>query len=181
MNSLREVFGSRVMAVGTCSPLVTELADKHLEDQYPGAGPVGGILTVLDWLKAHSNEHSLIVPCAVFVLAGDLARISSQTVKHLADVALRIHADRSILAVWARTAQPEPCIGVYFLEAIEVLRKGICQKAHAIDDPRCAPSEVTSAPYRSAGLQRLILPECRVEVPIPEVDAVNINFKEDLS
>lgn len=177
INALREVFGPRVLAVGPCSPHVAALSDLHLQDHYPNAGPAGGILTVLEWLLAHqlpSKKPGESSPCAAMVLSGDLANITSHAVRQLSQVALDGHSTShpSIHAIWGRTTHPEPCIGIYFLDAMDALRAGMTGPSGPFKPPDSQP--------RTASLHKLILPENRVEVPLAHAEGLNINFKDDL-
>ncbi len=81
----------------------------------------------------------------------------------------------SIHAIWGRTTHPEPCIGIYFFDAIAALRAGIAGFSGPLTPPPVLPSQP-----RTASLHRLILPENRVEVPLAHEEGLNINFKDDL-
>src|SRR5690606_32636942 len=70
IRALRAVFGPVVAAVGACDPEVAARFDRVIEDRYPGAGPAGGVLSALQATGG-----------AVFVLAGDLARITEREVR----------------------------------------------------------------------------------------------------
>lgn len=96
---LRAVAGRRVWAVGDCDPAVAARFDCVVPDSYPGAGPLGAILTSL---RAANS--------AVIVLAGDLPRIERSVVLALIEAAAR-RPDAE--AVVARTDHWEPCIGLY--------------------------------------------------------------------
>lgn len=103
--ALRAVFGDRVVGVGPAHPEVIGRVDRYLPDAWEGAGPAGGLLTVLDTFDA-----------PVFLLSGDLPWITGASVLAVIAVAeASPHAD-AVLAARVDTdghRQPEPCIGIY--------------------------------------------------------------------
>jgi molybdenum cofactor guanylyltransferase len=109
--ALREVFGPRVGAVGRCDPAVAGRADLVIADRYPGVGPAGGILSALE--EAGGD---------VFVLAGDLARITAGAVRTI--VARGVESPAA-WAVLADTGRLEPCIGLYRLSCAAPLRERV--------------------------------------------------------
>lgn len=103
IGALREVFGPRVALVGECDPAVAARGDLLLADQYPGAGPAGGILAALEQVTGD-----------VFVLAGDLPNISALTVRAILRTAAT--SDGDAVPPWTVLAQSggvQPCIGLY--------------------------------------------------------------------
>jgi molybdopterin-guanine dinucleotide biosynthesis protein A len=87
-----------VLTVGGDSVALTTLGLRHVEDEHPGLGPLGGLLTAL----AHAHDAG-----ALFVAACDLAWLDGETVGSVIaglgdhDVAL------------ARTARVEPLCAVW--------------------------------------------------------------------
>ena len=111
IGALRAVFGPRVLVVGECDPRVAARADGALWDRYPGAGPIGGILSALE-----------ATGLAVFVLGGDLARMDADAVRLLLAEAAR---SPDAVAVVAESDRPEPCIGLYRPAAAGALSRAI--------------------------------------------------------
>lgn len=103
--ALRAVFGRRVVGVGLAHAEVIGRVDQVLPDAWEGAGPAGGLLTVLDAFDA-----------PVFLLSGDLPWITSASISAVVEAAAASpHAD-AVLAASVGTdghRQPEPCIGIY--------------------------------------------------------------------
>lgn len=106
--ALRAVFGPRVLTVGECDPRVGARADGTIWDRYPGAGPIGGILSALE-----------ATGIGVFVLGGDLPAMDDTGVGSILAAAA---ARPAAAAVLARGAKPEPCIGLYRPAAAARLR-----------------------------------------------------------
>jgi molybdopterin-guanine dinucleotide biosynthesis protein A len=118
LGALREVFGTRVEAVGACDPRVAARFDGMVVDRYPGAGPVGGIVSALD-----AGDGP------VFVLAGDMPDVHSASVRRIVERAVELEAAGTVVvAVLAAggtagtAAEVEPCFGLYFPIAAELLR-----------------------------------------------------------
>jgi len=107
ITALREVFGSRVAAVGDCDPTVAARADLHIRDRYPGAGPLGGIAAAIETSGLD-----------VFVLPGDASAVSPALVRDILAV-----SDNPALAIIAQTTRPEPCIGLYRIASLSHLRQ----------------------------------------------------------
>src|SRR5438552_9917188 len=97
IRALREVFGSPVAAVGECDPDVAARFDRIIPDLHPGAGPIGGIVSAL---KSAGK--------AVFVLAGDLPRITPGVVRAVAGAAETNPWAWAVMAQGAR-GKVEPC------------------------------------------------------------------------
>jgi molybdopterin-guanine dinucleotide biosynthesis protein A len=117
---LRAVFGARVAAVGACDPAVSARADVVIDDIHPAAGPIGGIISAL---TAFGSD--------VFVLPGDLPRITPDAVARLFGAALSYP---DAWAVLAGSPRPEPCIGVYRRPALEVLLRALGEGRHRLVD-----------------------------------------------
>lgn len=107
IEALRDVFGGRVLLVGDACPALAPLADGVLPDLYPGAGPLGGIITALRSTRLD-----------VFVLAGDLPHVDPPLVRRLLAAAAANPGRRAILAAGDHA---EPCIGLYRRAALDVL------------------------------------------------------------
>lgn len=95
---------SRVIAIGGDAPALDGLGLEPVDDEFPGEGPLGGILTAL----------ALGSPAAV--VACDLPNLRSQTLAALG-LALGAH-DAAI----ARTDRPEPLCAVWSTGAATLLR-----------------------------------------------------------
>lgn len=145
IGALRDVFGPRVATVGQCHPEVAALADLDIPDLYFACGPAGGILSALDLTRGD-----------VFVLAGDLPRITPATIRAILAGAA---GSPACWAALARTDRIEPCIGLYRRAAIP---------------PLCA------AVANGHPLWEAIPPEHRVDVPTDPREAMNANTIEEL-
>lgn len=146
IRALREVFGPRVAVVGECHPEVAARADMVIPDRYPGVGPIGGILSALEHTQG-----------SVFVLPGDLPRVSGGDLLAILGVATRCP---EAWAVLSRTDAPEPCVGLYRLVASGSLRDRMLSGRMAIYDA--------------------IPPDQVVWVPMPASSLLNLNKPEDL-
>ncbi|MCC6678528.1 MAG: NTP transferase domain-containing protein [Phycisphaerales bacterium] len=126
--ALRAVFGPRVWTVGQSDAEASLRGDRHLADRWPGAGPLGGILTALQ----ESADD-------VFVLSGDLPGITDDHVRLIAAAAQRYPRHDVVIG---RSAGPEPCIGIYRRSAIAVLtdriQRGDLSLLGAVDALRTA-------------------------------------------
>lgn len=100
IRALREVFGARVAAVGECDAAVAARADLQLRDDYPGAGPAGGILTALEQSAGD-----------VFVLAGDLPNITPSAIRAIIQAASTNASNAWV--VMAEADGLQPVIGLY--------------------------------------------------------------------
>ncbi len=98
--AMRSVFGPRVFAVGNCAAEVAARADAHEPDAFPGAGPMGGVLSAL---------RSADGP--VCVAPGDVPRLSSGTIRALLAGAAEATTHLCVMAV---TDRLEPCCAIYF-------------------------------------------------------------------
>jgi molybdopterin-guanine dinucleotide biosynthesis protein A len=143
--ALREAFGGRVVTVGDCDRAVAVRADAHLPDRYPGAGPIGGIVSAIE---AFGTD--------VFVLAGDLPRVTADVVR-----AVLSGANDSALVVCGGEGQP--CVALYRRAGLERLRRQMAasgrladvfarEEVRAIDvDLRLIANANTPASLRDAG------------------------------
>ena len=148
--ALRAIFGPRVMLVGACDFSLQALADSIIKDRYPGQGPAGGILSALE---ATARD--------VFVLPGDLPRITAQLVLL---ILARAEQHPDALIVMAQTDRPEPCVALYRTEdeTTSALRRHIA-------DPCRGPLHAAVPESR------------RVMVPCDRDPLTNVNRKEDLA
>jgi molybdopterin-guanine dinucleotide biosynthesis protein A len=95
---------ARVFAIGGEAADLTDLGLEYIEDQFPGEGPLGGVLTALS------------VDSPAVVAACDLADLGESTVRSLID-ALGEH-DAAI----AFSERAEPLCAVWSSRAVPVLR-----------------------------------------------------------
>ena len=109
---LREVFGTRVMLVGACDARVRALGDGEIADGYPGVGPMGGVVSVLEACGG-----------AVFVLAGDMPEFSVERARELVRVAAGMRGD--VEAVLCETDRLQVCAGIYEQRALARLRGAV--------------------------------------------------------
>ncbi|MCC6661763.1 MAG: molybdenum cofactor guanylyltransferase [Phycisphaerales bacterium] len=118
--ALRRVFGPRVRLVGACHADVAARGDGMIEDRYPGAGPMGGILSALEsWAGP------------VMVLPGDLPGITARSIELLL-AAANDHPDTA--AVVARGERLEPCIGLYRPATRRIMARRIAERCASLHD-----------------------------------------------
>ncbi len=111
--ALRSAGCAEVVAHGGDSDELAPLGLLVLPDRYPGAGPLGGVLGVLERF-----EHDDVA--GVFVVACDLPALTG------ASVAAMVNAARSqpgVDVVIARTSAIEPMCAIWHRSAIEPLRR----------------------------------------------------------
>jgi len=109
IRALESAFGPCIWLVGDADPQVAVRGARHIPDRWPGAGPLGGILTALEAAQR-----------GVFVLAGDLPGIMADDIRLINAVAAPL---TDVDAVLAFSDGPEPCIGIYRVSAIPVLER----------------------------------------------------------
>lgn len=126
--ALREVFGPVVAAVGECHPEVAARFDRVIADRYPGVGPIGGVLSALEETEG-----------AVFVLPGDLARVTAEVVREILRAA---EGAPDADAVTACGTRGEPCVGVYRASAAAALRARIQRGEFSLKDSLAAGRRV---------------------------------------
>jgi molybdopterin-guanine dinucleotide biosynthesis protein A len=119
--ALRAVFGPVVAVVGKCDAAVAGRADRRIEDRYPGAGPIGGIVSALEGTGG-----------AVFVLAGDLAWITEGVVRRVVGAPEVAGAGAGVWAILGKTDRLEPCVGIYRQGATDCLRAAIMDGRRAL-------------------------------------------------
>lgn len=116
--ALRRAILTPVLAVGACDPRVLERFDGVIDDPYPGAGPIGGILSTLEALE---------VP--IFVLAGDLLAITPATIRQIIDAA---ENSPNAHAVLGDSGQTQWTLGIYRPGATPFLRAALDRGEHAL-------------------------------------------------
>lgn len=109
IEALRAVFGPRVRIVGHADPAVALLADGTIPDALPGTGPIGGVVSALEYLGA-----------AIFVLGGDMPAFTPAHIRLILDASAS-HTDAwAVLAATSSVLQP--CAGIYRPAALSTLR-----------------------------------------------------------
>lgn len=73
---LNETGVGNFQIVGGDSATFTSLGYSCLSDEYPGEGPLGGIITALNYFKSQGKKHVLIVAC-------DLPNISKNFINEM--------------------------------------------------------------------------------------------------
>ena len=73
---LNEAGVGNFQIVGGDSATFTSLGYSCLSDEYPGEGPLGGIITALNYFKSQGKKHVLIVAC-------DLPNISKNFINEM--------------------------------------------------------------------------------------------------
>jgi molybdopterin-guanine dinucleotide biosynthesis protein A len=151
---------ARALTEAGCDPVVVyggdpvELASIEapvLPDRYPGAGPLGGVLGVLDtFAEVGAVTH-------VAVLACDLPAITAATLAPLVEVA-RSAPDRDVVV--ARTDRLEPACAVWSLSSMLQLRSRFTAGERALHTAIGALGSV--------------------EVEVPAEMLLNINTPDDL-
>lgn len=116
--ALRRAMLTPVLAVGACDPRVLDRFDGVIDDPYPGAGPIGGILSALESLKA-----------PVFVLAGDLVAITPESIQRIVGVS---DASPDAHAVLGDSGRTQWTLGIYRPSAARLLREALGRDEHAL-------------------------------------------------
>ncbi len=84
-------------------------------DRYPGSGPLGGVLGVLELFERHER-----LPDGVFIVACDLPALAGN---HLAGMVDAARHRPGLDVVVARTSAIEPTCAIWRLSAIERIRR----------------------------------------------------------
>ena len=110
-------FVAGVVAAAAGSAILVGDPDRHralgypvIADRYPGQGPLGGIITVLDHSAA---EWNLVVAC-------DMPRVSTEFLASLLDRAEASAPD--VLLPAGPSERPEPLCAVYHCRCLPVLQ-----------------------------------------------------------
>lgn len=111
----------RVVAVGPAS-LAGRL--QHIDDLYPGEGPLGGILTAF---SALANEAELVC-----VLACDLPSLDAVTINKLLHVAREGDSPSAFDVVMARTDRLEPLCAIWSRRCAPTLQSAFDDGQRAI-------------------------------------------------
>ncbi len=136
MRSLRGVFGNRVKVVGECHEQVRAVADGVIPDRYPGVGPVGGIISALEYWQG-----------PVFVLGGDMPRFGPEDIRRVARAGA---SSTGWLVAWATTGRAHPCAAVYARGAEDVLRDRLRRGIHRLHDAFAREAVIEVAVEESA-------------------------------
>lgn len=121
IEALRAVFGPRVRIVGDADPAVALLADGTIPDALPGTGPIGGVVSALEYLGA-----------AVFVLGGDMPAFTPAHIRLILDASVS-HTDAwAVLAATSSVLQP--CAGIYRPAALSTLRSRLDSGRRSLHD-----------------------------------------------
>lgn len=90
-----------VVAVGGDAEELGALGLTHLDDEFPGEGPLGGILTVLA-----VESPAVVVSCDVpYIRSETLVRLVEARGEHQAAIACTEHVE-PLCAVWSQSAMP---------------------------------------------------------------------------
>lgn len=121
IEALRAVFGPRVRIVGDADPAVALLADGIIPDALPGNGPIGGVVSALEYLGA-----------PIFVLGGDMPAFTPAHIRRILDAAAS-HPDAwAVLA--ANSSVLQPCAGIYRPAARSALRARLDSDRRSLHD-----------------------------------------------
>lgn len=106
---------SRVIAYGGDPDELGSLGIPVLPDRYPGSGPLGGVLGLLERADLTGERDA-----AVFVIACDLPAVRSGDLQPLVE-ASRSHPDIDVVV--ARTSAIEPACAIWRVSALAVVRR----------------------------------------------------------
>ena len=104
-----------VLAYGGDSDELASLELPVEADRYPGSGPLGGVLGVLELFELHEPR-----PDGVFIVACDLPALTGNDLAGMV-VAARRHPGLDVVV--ARTSSIEPTCAIWRLSAIEQIRR----------------------------------------------------------
>ncbi len=114
-NALRSAGCASVLGYGGDPDELAALGFPVLADRYPGSGPLGGVLGVLEHIESHESR-----PDGVFVMACDLPATTGIDLLGMV-AAARLHPDVDVVV--ARTSALEPTCAIWRLAAIEQIRR----------------------------------------------------------
>lgn len=153
--ALRAVFGSRVALAGACHPAVRAHGDGVIEDQSPGAGPIGGVFSALCLTRS-----------PVFVVAGDMPGVTPAIVRSIL-AAAEVHRRAWVCVAWHRRAHP--CLGLYRPAVVPVLAAHLRRGVRSLTAVLAALSSA-SAKSRAS---KVVMVRCSAQV------VANINTPSD--
>ncbi len=113
--ALRSAGCAGVFGYGGDPEELASLDFSVLADRYPGSGPLGGVLGVLELFESHERR-----PDGVFIVACDLPALTGD------DLASMVAAARhrpGLDVVVARTSSIEPTCAIWRVSAIERIRR----------------------------------------------------------
>jgi len=113
--ALRNAGCSSVLAYGGDPGELAPLGLPVHPDRYPGSGPLGGVLGVLELFEAHEPR-----PDGVFVVACDLPALTGDDLHALTAA---IGDQPGVDVIVARTSSIEPTCAIWRLSAIERIRR----------------------------------------------------------
>lgn len=113
--ALRTAGCDIVLAYGGDSDELASLELPVVADGYPGSGPLGGVLGVLELFELHEPR-----PDGVFIVACDLPALTGNDLAGMV-VAARRHPGPDVVV--ARTSSIEPTCAIWRLSAIEQIRR----------------------------------------------------------
>jgi molybdopterin-guanine dinucleotide biosynthesis protein A len=137
IDALREVGANPVVIYGGDTGQLGLLSAEVIPDEFPGAGPVGGVMGALRHF-ADSSDGVLVVAC-------DLAMITARTLQRLIDAAVVGEA----ADVWVGTTdQMEPMCALWSTRAIPCLEREFAKGERALHRliERCRRVEVPLEP-----------------------------------
>lgn len=143
VGALRAAGVAPVLVVGGDAVRLKALGLDAVEDLYPGAGPLGGVITALGILDSHGDALQAVVtmPCDVIspdaaavrrVLAGLAAAAGSADGSAAADLIVPIGAGAP---QWAHAAWRRRCLGSLteaFERGVRALRE-VARQLHAVE------------------------------------------------
>ncbi len=113
--ALRAVGCSSVIAYGGDPDELAPLGLPVLADRYPGSGPLGGVLGVLELFEVHEPR-----PAGVFIVACDLPALTGDAL-HAVVATAEDHPDVDVVV--ARTSSIEPTCAIWRPAGIERVRR----------------------------------------------------------
>lgn len=114
-DALRVAGCESVLAYGGDPDELASLGVPVEPDRYPGTGPLGGVLGVLEFFESREPR-----PEGVFIVACDLPALTANDLAGMVAIARR---RPGIDVVVARTSSIEPTCAIWRLSAIERLRR----------------------------------------------------------
>ena len=103
---LREAGAAPIVAIGGAADVCRHAGVERVADRSPGEGPLGGVLTALDWAATPDVGATWVA-----VIAVDLVRLDPSVVRRLIDAAAA--ADDPPDVVVARGTRDEPLVALW--------------------------------------------------------------------